>query len=77
MTTKKHPNKEIRAAVEYALSLNWELKMTGKSSHCWGKLYCPTGDRENGCLVFVYGTPRVPEDHANQITRAVKRCEHD
>lgn len=75
MTKDKHPKKEIRAAVNYALSQKWRLKMAGKSSHSWGTLYCPIKDRI-GCKIFVYRTPRSSDNHANQIIKSVDKCEH-
>jgi hypothetical protein len=36
---KKHPNKEIRAALEYAKQKGWRVEQSG--SHAWGKIYCP------------------------------------
>lgn len=32
---KKHPNKDIEAAVAYAESKKWTFKETGKSAHAW------------------------------------------
>lgn len=75
MASNTHPKKEIRAAVDYALSLDWRLKKAGKSAHCWGTLYCPAKDR-NGCKTFVYATPKSSEDHAKQIIKSVEKCEH-
>jgi hypothetical protein len=69
----RHPNKEIEAAVAYAEGQGWTwFKVQG---HAWGKLYCPHHDRD-GCIVFVWSTPRVPEHHARQIRREVDRCPH-
>jgi hypothetical protein len=69
----RHPNKKIEAAVAYAEQRGWSwLKVKG---HAWGKLYCPHHGRE-GCIVFVWSTPRVPENHARQIRREVDRCPH-
>jgi hypothetical protein len=70
-----HPNKHIRAAVEYAIEHGWTLKKAGARAHVWGRLYCPHGDR-TGCAKAVYSTPRVAEDHARDIRRAVDRCPH-
>ncbi len=54
-----HPNKHIRAAVDYALERGWILRRAGARAHAWGRLYCPRHDRE-GCQQAVYCTPRVP-----------------
>ena len=59
----RHPNKEIEAAVAYAEEQGWSwFKVKG---HAWGKLNCARHDR-NGCTVFVWSTPKVPENHARQ-----------
>jgi len=70
-----HPNKHIRAAVDYALERGWILRRAGARAHAWGRLYCPRHDRE-GCQQAVYCTPRVPEAHARDIRRAVDNCPH-
>ena len=75
MPMANHPNKHIRAAIEYALEHGWALKKAGPRAHVWGRLYCPQGNR-SGCARAVYSTPRVPENHAKDIRRAVDRCPH-
>lgn len=68
-----HPNKEIEAAVAYAEEQGWSwFKVKG---HAWAKLYCEHHDTD-GCKVFVWSTPRVPEHHARHIRREVDRCPH-
>ncbi|TVP63452.1 MAG: hypothetical protein EA343_08050 [Nodularia sp. (in: Bacteria)] len=47
---KKHPNKEIRAALDYAVEQGWEVEEGG--SHAWGKMYCPYNDSECRCGEF-------------------------
>lgn len=70
-----HPNKEIRAAVDYALAHGWRLQQSGPRAHAWGTLLCPFGQR-GGCRRSVYSTPRNPQDHANDIRRVVDHCPH-
>lgn len=70
-----HPNKHIRAAIEYALDHGWTLRKAAARAHIWGRLYCPRRERDGGARV-VYSTPRSPEDHAKHIRRAVDRCPH-
>ena len=72
---RRHPNKEINEAVEYAIARGWTLVAAGKSAHAWGILRCPAGNRE-GHQKSVYSTPKSPENHADQIRRFVDRCEH-
>ncbi len=72
---KKHPNKEIEAAIEFAEEKGWRFQESGNSSHAWGRLLCPKEDRE-GCSMSIWSTPKVPENHARQILRNVKSCPH-
>lgn len=37
---KEHPDKHIRAAIEYALDHGWLFHGGGKSAHCFGRLKC-------------------------------------
>jgi len=76
MKRKRHHNKEIEQAIKYAESKNWRFKTAGKSSHVWGRVYCAEESRD-GCKISIWSTPRVPEDHANQINKAVNRCPHN
>lgn len=71
-----HPDKHIRAAIDYAIENGWVLKKSGPRAHVWGTLFCPEHSRE-GCIRAVYCTPRVPEAHARDIRRAVNRCPHN
>jgi hypothetical protein len=73
MARLRHPNKEIEAAVAYAIGRGWTL--TAARGHAWGILWCPHG-RRGGCWMSVHSTPRVPRDHADQIRRNVDRCPH-
>jgi hypothetical protein len=73
MARPRHPNKEIQKAITYALSRGSTLVKA--SGHAWGILRCPRGARD-GCSVSVWSTPRVPENHANQIRRNVEKCPH-
>jgi len=73
--TKKHPNKEIRKAVEFAVSKKWRVTDAGSSSHAWARLKCPESSRD-GCIISVWSTPRVPRHHARQLIKAVDKCPH-
>ena len=69
----RHPNKDIEAALTYARSCGWAVKKSsGGSAHAWGVMRCP-GDCPQ---VSIYSTPRVPENHAHALRRAVDRCAH-
>ncbi len=75
MARPKHPNKEIEAALQYAESKDWTVEKTRGSSHAWGRARC-SGGRRGDCLMSVWSTPRVPENHARQIRRRVDACTH-
>ena len=68
----RHPNKEVRSAVEYATSKGWALER--RKGHCWARLKCPKHDR-TGCMISVYCTPRNNYDHASQIKKMVDKCD--
>lgn len=70
---KKHTNKEVRAAIEYAISKGWIF--THSNGHCFGRLRCGSDELEhNKHQLSVYSTPKSPENHAKQIIRLVDRC---
>ncbi|ACK73753.1 conserved hypothetical protein (plasmid) [Gloeothece citriformis PCC 7424] len=73
---KKHPNKEIRAALIYAEEKGWRIEEGG--SHAWGKLYCPYNDADcrcgEFCITSIWSTPKNPSNHARQIYRVVDNC---
>lgn len=69
----RHPNKEIEAAVAYAEQQGWIWsKING---HAWGSLMCAHHDRD-GCRLFVWSTPRSPQNHAKGLIRDIDRCPH-
>jgi hypothetical protein len=68
------PNKEIEAVVAYSEQLGWSWVKV-KKGHAWAKLLCAHHDRE-GCMIFVWSTPRSPENHAKQLRREIDRCPH-
>lgn len=76
MTRSRHPKKEIEEAVLYAESRGWTC-FKGHS-HCWGLLRCPYNESDCRCGEFcqlsVWSTPRVPENEARKIRRAVDGC---
>ena len=70
-----HPDKHIREAISLAMSQDWRLVKSGPRAHAWGRLFCPAGAR-GGCIISIYGTPRVPENHARYIERMIDACPH-
>ena len=71
----KHKNKEVRFAIEYAISNGWRLERARGKGQVWGKLYCSLRSRE-GCRFTIYGTPAIPEAHAKDLRRTIDRCIH-
>ena len=78
MSRHRHPHPAIERAIKYAESRGWEVRPAGKSSHAWGRLYCPYNQPgtvcTSDCVSSIYGTPSSPEDHAKLIRKRVDRC---
>jgi hypothetical protein len=75
MARPVHPDKDIEAAVSFAESKRWRYVAPGKSSHAWGRLFCP-GGQPGDCKLSVYSTPNNPYNHARSIRRRVNACSH-
>ena len=75
---KKHPNKEIREAISYAVKQGWTVKEASPRSHSWGQIYCPNRDANcrcgEFCITSIWTTPKNPSNHARQIKRIVEGC---
>ena len=71
---KEHPDKHIRAAIEYALARGWLLSPAGHSAHCFGRLKCGLTEHRDH-MMSIWSTPAVPLHHARQILRLVDRCQ--
>jgi hypothetical protein len=76
MARRKHPIKEVEAALAFAEENAWRIEVGG--SHAWGKMYCPYNDNDCRCGEFcissISSTPRNPSTHAKQIRRIVNNC---
>ncbi|MFJ5485219.1 hypothetical protein [Pectobacterium actinidiae] len=68
---KKHPNKHIQAAIEYALAQGWRFYPS--NGHAFGRLICGAPDHRPH-MMSIWSTPSVPENHAKQIRRNVDSC---
>ncbi|GAA1684232.1 hypothetical protein GCM10009830_34410 [Glycomyces endophyticus] len=70
----RHPNKHIRAAIEYMEAKGWKIKASG--GHAWGRAFCPGGG--SGCRPprSIWSTPRSPEDFAKLLLRDAAECPH-
>jgi hypothetical protein len=71
---KRHPNKHIEEAVQYAESLGWRFEKS--NGHNWGFLLCPQYGQGDGHDIPIYSTPKSPEDAAKRIRRRAERCPH-
>ncbi|EPI2105625.1 hypothetical protein ACS5F0_001374 [Providencia rettgeri] len=72
---KKHPNKHVQAAIEYAIENGWVRVTAGNSSHTFCKLRCGNAVGEHKThMMSVWSTPKVMEVHAKQIIRKVNHC---
>lgn len=70
----KHPDKEVEAALLYAESHLWSVRLGGH----WGFLYCPYNDSEcrcgTRCKAGIWGSPKNPGNHAKQLRQVVDGC---
>ncbi|EBR9859401.1 hypothetical protein ISO73_09815 [Morganella morganii subsp. morganii] len=73
---KKHPDKHIQSAIEYALLQGWVWIAPGNSSHAFCRLRCGSPyDEHRQHKMSVWSTPRNTENHAKQIRRKVDACQ--
>ena len=79
MPRRRHPNKDIEAALKYAESHGWWIKLTTGSGHSWGQLYCPSnnpGCRDGDyCITRIWSTPADPMKLVRCIKQTVDKCE--
>lgn len=71
---KKHPNKHVQAAIEYALLCGWHFRPS--KGHAFGRLICAIPEHSEH-QISIWSTPHVPEHHAEQIRRKVNSCAVD
>ena len=76
MSRPIHSNKEVEAALRYAQSRGWKIRVG--SGHCWGKIYCPWNNSDcrcgEFCITSIWSTPKNPGNFARQIKRTVDNC---
>ncbi|MAK71336.1 MAG: hypothetical protein CMF19_04765 [Idiomarinaceae bacterium] len=68
---KRHPNKEIQAAIDFALVYGW--RFIPSRGHAFGRLKCSKGHRQH--QLSVWSTPKNPKAHAQRIVKQVMVCE--
>ena len=80
MGRKRHPNKEVEAALKALEAVGWTVKEAkGRSAHAWGYALCSAnaGDAcRSGvfCRMSVWSTPRSPRAHARELLRKADGC---
>lgn len=74
-TIDNMPAKEILEAIRELEAAGWRVQIASGRAHAYARAYCPAGPE--GCPpLTIYGTPRVPENEAAKMLRALARCEH-
>ena len=80
MARKRHPVKEIEAALEALEAEGWTVEDSkGRSAHAWGFVLCPANAGNacrSGvfCRMSVWSTPRSPHAHARELVRKAHGC---
>ena len=71
----RHSDKDIRQAIDYAVSRGWRIEKAGPRAHIWGRALCPEKSRA-GHIFNIHSTPRSPTIHARKLRRFVDECNH-
>ena len=80
VSRRRHPNKEVEAALEELESMGWSVnEAKGRSAHGWGFALCPANAKEacrSGifCRMSIWSTPSPPEAHARQLLGKANGC---
>ncbi|MCY4391402.1 MAG: hypothetical protein OXE43_05025 [Chloroflexi bacterium] len=74
MPRRRHPKKEVEAALREAEATGWRITMSA-SGHGWGVMWCPEQSRE-GCRRSISSTPRNPGNHAAHLLQGMRGCPH-
>ncbi|MCU5774660.1 hypothetical protein N5923_10565 [Erwiniaceae bacterium BAC15a-03b] len=70
---KKHPHKEIQAAIDHAVASGWIIVECSSKAHPFCKIRCGlAGHTEH--MHSIWSTPKNPEHFARQIIRYVNKC---
>ena len=73
---RKHPDKDIEAAIIEIESMGWQVKMS--KGHSFAIAKCPynDGNCRDGkyCRFSIWSTPRNPGNHVRNILKNVKKC---
>ena len=80
MPRKRHPNKQIDAALKELESAGWTVvEAKGRSAHSWGFVLCAANAGNacrsgTFCRMSVWSTPRNPQAHADELLRKANGC---
>lgn len=78
MPRRRHPDREIEMALQYAEAHGWRVETSSGHAHAWGRMYCPGGNAgcglSNNRVTTIAGTPRSAGDHARRLRHLVDRC---
>jgi hypothetical protein len=73
---RRHPDREIEAAIAYAEAHGWRIRLS--QGHAWGVMLCPNNDPEcrcgEFCVTSIWSTPRNPAAHARGLRQVVDNC---
>lgn len=78
MPRKRHPDRDIEKALQYAERRGWRIEVSSGHAHAWGRMFCPGEGAQ--CkwrkyrIVSIASTPRSTGDHAAHIRHIVERC---
>jgi len=76
MERRRHPAKEIEAALRHAEAYGWQIVTMGH--HGWGKMYCPMHSVAcrcgEFCISVIWSTPWNAFNHARALRRVVDKC---
>ena len=74
MPRRRHPKKEVQAALREAEALGWVVTVSPRG-HIWGRLLCPKRSRA-GCQDSIHSTPRNAANHARHLRQLLQSCPH-
>ena len=73
MSQGKHPDKDVRKAIEALVAAGWTIKRPkGRAGHAWGIARCPRGHRE--CSKSISSTPASAGNEARRLLSLIGKC---
>lgn len=78
MPRRRHPKKEVEAALTELEAFGWRVIERHGKTHAWGIVRCPYNDPDCRCGEFcqmtVNSTPRDPARHAAKLVSKALNC---